>query len=170
MKQQSKSHAKIIIISLLSVIAILAGTVITTGFVLKNSSTDNQTNQQGVVFDSNASAYEETVANDSNDTTGIKVPGYADITALSGTTEFPITLLNPEGNPCNFKFTLSLAETGEKLYTTGLVKPGDAIKGVTLDSPLEKGEYTLVIDIQTSSVDTGAEMNGAQVKTKLTIE
>lgn len=169
MKEQTKNHSKVIIIALLSVLVILAGAGITTGFVLLNSSNNNQSTEQGVVFDSNASAYEQTVASDSNDTSGIKVPGYPDITTASGTTDFPITLLNPEGNPCNFKFTLTIAETGKKLCTTGLVKPGDAIKGVTLDAPLEKGEYTLIIDIATTSVDSGAEMNGAQVQTKLTV-
>ena len=78
--------------------------------------------------------------------------------------------LNPEGNPCNFKFTLSLQETGETLCTTDLVKPGDAIKGVTLDKLIEKGTYTLIINISTYSVDSNSQMNGAQVKSTLTVE
>lgn len=40
------------------------------------------------------------------------------MTISSESTDFPITLLNPEENPCNFKFTLSLQETGETLCTT----------------------------------------------------
>mgnify|MGYP000379858219 FL=1 len=98
------------------------------------------------------------------------IPGYPDMTISSESTDFPITLLNPEENPCNFKFTLSLQETGETLCTTDLVKPGDAIKGVTLDKPIEKGTYTLIINISTYSVDSNSQMNGAQVKSTLTVE
>ena len=79
-------------------------------------------------------------------------------------------MLNPKGNLCNFKFTLTLADTGENICTTNLVKPGDAIKGVTLDKALKKGEYTLLVNIATYSTADNSEMNGAQVKTKLTVE
>ena len=128
----------------------------------------NYDSSQGVVLDNNASSVAETTSPE-NSSQGIKIPGYADIEINSGVTNFPITLLNPSGNPCYFKFTLSLKETGEKLGSTDYVKPGDSINGIELSTPLEQGEYTLDINIQTKSLDTQEAMNGASVQTKLKV-
>ncbi len=140
MEDKSK-NLKVLVIVLIAVIAIFAAVGITMGVLLMNnnsSQTQDTAKQQGVVFDSDASHYEQEVSNADGAEQGIKIPGYPDMTISSESTDFPITLLNPEENPCNFKFTLSLQETGETLCTTDLVKPGDAIKGVTLDKPIEK--------------------------------
>lgn len=172
MEDKSK-NLKVLVIVLIAVIAIFAAVGITMGVLLMNnnsSQTQDTAKQQGVVFDSDASHYEQEVSNADGAEQGIKIPGYPDMTISSESTDFPITLLNPEENPCNFKFTLSLLETGETLCTTDLVKPGDAIKGVTLDKPIEKGTYTLIINISTYSVDSNSQMNGAQVKSTLTVE
>lgn len=128
----------------------------------------NYDNSQGIILDNGASSVSETTSSE-NSSQGIKVPGYADIEIDSGITNFPITLLNPSGNPCYFKFTLLLDETGEELGTTDYVKPGEAIKGLELSSPLKQGEYTLDINIQTKSLDTQEAMNGASVQTKLKV-
>lgn len=138
--------------------------------MLNSAEQDSGTQQNGIVFDENASHYDATIKDEDKKSGGIKIPGYADISFTSDSTDFPITLLNPEGNPCNFKFTLTLKETGEELCTTKLVKPGDAICGVTLDQTLSKGDYTLLINISTFNIENGTEMNGAQVKTNLTVE
>lgn len=168
----SKISSKKIIAVLIVLIVVLISAGIISVVCLMNSSSEQQNdtaNLSGVVFDNNASHYEETVADKGGEKTGIKVPGYSDITISSDSDNIPITLLNPEGNPCNFKFTLEIAETGEILCTTDYVKPGDAIKGVELNNRIPKGSYTLIINIKTASLDTGAEMNGAQVKTKLEV-
>ncbi|WP_294465389.1 hypothetical protein [uncultured Ruminococcus sp.] len=169
-KSESKK-SKAIIISLIIFIFVLVCVSAALAFVVLNN-TDNEQNQaqQGVVFDGNAYHYEETIKDENSGSNGIKIPGYPDITFTSDSTDFPITLLNPEGNPCNFKFTLSLKETGEEICATDLVKPGDAISGVKLKNTIAKGEYTLLIDISTFDSESGGEMNGAQVQTKLTVE
>lgn len=169
MKENTK-NSKPIIIVLTAIIILLIGAGVTVGIIMFNGNNQTEQQSQGVVFDNNASHYEKDVENKGGSDSGIKVPGYSDITVDTGTTDFPITLLNPKDNPCNFKFTLTLADTNENLCTTNLVKPGDAIKGVTLDKPLEKGEYTLLVNIATYSTDNNTEMNGAQVKTKLTVK
>lgn len=168
----SKTNSKKIIAVLIVLIVILAAAGITIVAYLINASPNQQNNSanlSGVVFDNNASHYDETVADRGGEELGIKIPGYSNITIPSDSDNIPITLLNPEGNPCNFKFTLEVEETGEKLCTTDYVKPGDAINGAALNNALPKGSYTLIINIKTSSVDTGAEMNGAQVKTHLDV-
>lgn len=168
----SKTNSKKIIAVLIVLIAVLVSAGITIVAYLLNVSPNQQNdsaNLSGVVFDSNASHYDETVVDRGVEESGIKIPGYADIAISSDSDNIPITLLNPEGNPCNFKFTLEIEETGEKLCTTDYVRPGDAINGAELNSTLPKGSYILIINIKTSSVDTGAEMNGAQVKTRLDV-
>ena len=111
-KREDKSkNSKVLVIVLIAVIAILAAVGITMGVLLINnnsSQTQDTAKQQGVVFDSDASHYEQEVSNAGGAEQGIKIPGYPDMTISSESTDFPITLLNPEGNPCNFKFTLSL--------------------------------------------------------------
>lgn len=171
MVKSERKKSKTIIISLIIFIFVLVCVSAALAFVVLNNS-DNEQNQaqQGVVFDGNAYHYEETIKDESSGSNGIKIPGYPDITFTSDSTDFPITLLNPEGNPCNFKFTLSLKETGEEICTTDLVKPGDAISGVKLKNTIDKGEYTLLINISTFNAESGGEMNGAQVQTKLTVE
>lgn len=170
MMKENTVKTKTIITVLTAIIVLLIGAGVTVGIIMYNSNSQPTQQSQGVVFDNNASHYEKTVENKGGNDSGIKVPGYPDITVNSGTKDFPITLLNPKGNPCNFKFTLTLADTGENICTTNLVKPGDAIKGVTLDKALKKGEYTLLVNIATYSTADNSEMNGAQVKTKLTVE
>ena len=167
--ENKKSRTIIVLLIALIFILFCVGTALT--FVLLNNNAGEQEQaQQGVVFDSNASHYDGTVKNESSGSSGIKIPGYADSTFTSDSTDFPITLLNPEGNPCNFKFTLSIKETGEELFASDLVKPGDAISGVQLNNTIDKGEYTLLIKISTYNSESGSEMNGAQVTTKLTVE
>lgn len=170
MMKENTVKTKTIITVLTAIIVLLIGAGVTVGIILLNSSSQPTQQSQGVVFDNNASHYEKAVENKGGNDSGIKVPGYPDITVNSGTKDFPITLLNPKGNPCNFKFTLTLADTGENICTTNLVKPGDAIKGVTLDKTLKKGEYILLVNIATYSTADNSEMNGAQVKTKLTVK
>lgn len=163
----TKSRTVIITLFVIVIILILSGAI---GLMLFNNSNQQESVQpQGVVFDSDAEPYEEEVKDESNGSSGIKIPGYPDITFTSDSKDFPITLLNPDGNPCNFKFTLTLKETNETLCTTDLVKPGNAINGVELNNYIPEGTYTLLINISTYDVDSGAEMNGAQVKTNLII-
>ena len=163
----TKNRTVIITLFVIVIALVLFGA---TGFIIFNNSNQQETTQaQGIVFDSHAEPYEEEIKDESSGSSGIKIPGYSDITFTSDSKEFPITLLNPEGNPCNFKFTLTLQETDETLCTTDLVKPGDAIKGVELNDCIPEGTYTLLINISTYDVDSGAEMNGAQVKANLTV-
>lgn len=168
MKENKKS--KYIIILLIAVIVVLIATGSVLGFMLYKSNQQTNSSSEGIVFDNNASHYEKNTLQSSENSTGIKVPGYPDITISSESDNIPITLLNPKDNPCNFKFTLVLEETGEELASTGLVKPGDAVNGVDLQEMIPKGEYTLLINISTYDLKTGASMNGAQVKTNLTSE
>ena len=98
---------------------------------------------------------------------GIKIPGYPSITIAKDTTEVKMALLNPEGNPCYFKFTIVLKDTGETIFESKYVPPGDAITDVTLTKPLAEGEYNATIQISTIALDQETPLNGANVETIL---
>ena len=101
---------------------------------------------------------------------GIKIPGYPSITIPANQQEVTVALLNPEGNPCYFTFVLLLKDTGEVLYTSKLVPPGQVISSITLSRALSAGEYNAVIRISTASLEDGSAMNGANVETVLIVQ
>ncbi len=98
---------------------------------------------------------------------GIKIPGYPSITIPANTETVTVALLNPEGNPCYFKFRLVLNDTNEVLYESKLVQPGDAITEITMSKALSAGEYNATIEISTLSLDGETPLNGANVETVL---
>ena len=101
---------------------------------------------------------------------GIKIPGYPSITLPANQQTVNMALLNPEGNPCYFTFELVLKDTGETLYKSKLVPPGQAITEVTLARELPAGEYAATIKITTTSLEDGSAMNGANVETVLIVK
>ena len=167
--EEKKSNKKSIILILI-LLAVSAAIISTAVYFMTKNIESPQSNESGIVFEKTAVDYDYTVPEEEAQSPGIKVPGYADMAISSESCDFPITLLNPEGNPCYFAFTLSIEETGKTIYTSDYVQPGQAIKGITLEEPLEKGEYTLLIEIATTSIETNASMNGAEVRAGLTVE
>lgn len=97
----------------------------------------------------------------------ITICGFTEWNVKAGETEkLPISLKNPEGNPCYFTFIITL-EDGTVLYQSDHVPPGNEIKRITINEPLEKGTYTAYVSILTNELETGAKMNSAD--TKITI-
>ena len=101
---------------------------------------------------------------------GIKIPGYPSITLPKDQQTVNVALLNPEGNPCYFTFELVLKESGETLYKSKLVPPGQAITEITMSRALSAGEYDATIKITTTSMADGSAMNGANVETVLIVK
>ena len=101
---------------------------------------------------------------------GIKIPGYPSITLPKDQKTVNVALVNPEGNPCYFTFTLVLKDTGETLYQSKLVPPGKAITEITMSKALPAGEYPATIQITTTSLEDGSAMNGANVETVLIVK
>ena len=101
---------------------------------------------------------------------GIKIPGYPSITLPKDQQTVNVALLNPEGNPCYFTFELVLKDTGETLYQSKLVPPGQAITEITMTKAFSAGEYNATIKITTTSLEDGSAMNGANVETVLIVK
>ena len=120
-------------------------------------------------LDENAGEYTGEVPKsaDSSEAVGIKIPGYPSITIAKDTEDVTMALLNPEGNPCYFKFEIALKDKDETIFESKYVKPGDCIYDVHLTKPLAEGEYPAVIKITTIALDGETPLNGANVETVL---
>ena len=121
-----------------------------------------------VDIDPNAGKWEGSKPEDKGgETKGIKIPGYPSITIAADTKNVTMALLNPEDNPCYFKFQIVLKDNDETIYESKYVEPGKAISDVELTRPLSQGEYEATIKITTLSLDGKTPLNGANVETVL---
>ena len=121
-----------------------------------------------IELDENAGEYTgEKPKDQGGEEVGIKIPGYPSITIAKDTEDVQMALMNPEGNPCYFKFELVLKDSGETIFESKYVKPGDCIYDVYLNKPLAEGEYPATIKISTISLDGETPLNGANVETVL---
>ncbi len=133
------------------------------------TSAQSDGSKPSIELDENAGAYtgEKPQDKSGESAVGIKIPGYPSITIKKDSQDVTMALLNPEGNPCYFKFVIALKDTDETLFESKYVKPGDCIYDVHLNKPLAEGEYPAVIKISTISLDGEPPLNGANVETVL---
>ena len=134
-----------------------------------SSAADTGSRSAGIDLDPNAGEYTGELPKDKSDESavGIKISGYPSVTIAKNTQDVKMALLNPEGNPCYFKFVIALKENDEVIYESKYVQPGDCIYDVHLNKPLAEGEYPAVIKISTIALDGETPLNGANVETVL---
>ncbi len=107
----------------------------------------------------------------SADPSGITLPGYPALTFPANSKKVALELPNPGGNPCYFRYTLTIVETGEEIYESELLEPGKMLETLTLNNSLARGTYTLRIEIDTFSLADGTTpMNGGVQEVKLTVK
>lgn len=100
----------------------------------------------------------------------IKIAGFSSWHISAGQTEnIPIVLKNPEGNPCYFSFSIVLTDTDEVIYQSDMVPPGEAIRRVNISKPLSAGTHSARIQIRTNELETGREMNSANLNLTITV-
>ena len=178
----SKNDAQIVISKKTLVIALLVLLLLLAGIValavnwntwFGGGAAQGPSFNPGADIDENAGAWNGQQLPDKTDdapAVGIKIPGYPSITLPKDQQTVHVALLNPEGNPCYFTFTLVLKENGEVLYQSKLVPPGQAITEITMSKALAAGEYAATIQITTTSLVDGSAMNGANVETILIVK
>ncbi len=104
-------------------------------------------------------------------TRGIKIPGYTTIPIAANTKDVDIELYNPEENEVHFQITFVLNETGETIYESKLIEPGQHLYHITLEKALEPGEHPITMQYSTFSADdTFTPKNGASVECVLKAE
>ena len=138
------------------------------GDKIGETSLADSSSHSGIELDENAGQYTgEKPKDQGGEEVGIKIPGYPSITIAKDTEDVQMALMNPEGNPCYFKFELVLKDSGETIFESKYVKPGDCIYDVHLNKSLAEGEYPATIKISTISLDGETPLNGANVETVL---
>ena len=138
--------------------------------LLRGCEADAGTNPvKGVQLQENTVAWDGELPNlTGGEAKGIQLPGYGEITVMQGDTTLKITLVNPEGNPCYFRYRLELPDSGTVLYESDLIEPGRAVKEISLEHLPDVGDYNLDINIDTYSLEDGVTaMNGGVCSTVL---
>lgn len=110
------------------------------------------------------------LASYASENSGTKVPGYSHLYFPADSEKIPITLWNPEGNECLFRFTLTLEEENDILYTSDFIEPGMALEEITLNHSLSPGDYRLLIQIEPYTMDKTTPLNRANVTADLTVQ
>lgn len=103
---------------------------------------------------------------------GVAIPGWGKMSIPAGETQVSTSMQNPEANSGWYylTFELRLKDTDEVLFTTGLIPPGQYCNQVTLNRPLEAGEYAAVIHVQPYRISDQSPTNSADMETVLIVE
>lgn len=97
-------------------------------------------------------------------------PGFTTWYIPAGKTQKISTYLtNPDGNPGYFEYKIYLKDTGELLYKSDMVKPGNTLKKINLNKALNVGNYDAVIHVFSYEPNTGEPMNSYKFKVKLIV-
>ena len=155
-----KSFVKAYIVPVL-LLLLLAGLILGSFWYLKEDDIPG--------LDESAIAYHvEGVKN--TDPSQIMMPGFGTITMDAGSTTVHAALANPEGNPCYFKYQISLSDTGDQIYESGWIEPGMAVAEWNISEELPEGEYPIYILVQTGSLENYEEgMNRGVVNATLVV-
>lgn len=92
-------------------------------------------------------------------------PEFADSTAAG-----PLFIENPDTNRYLMRVTIQLYETGEVIYKTAAIKPGQGIGQDKLLKHLKPGEHKALAVIMALNPDTGETAGSAQAEMKLIIK
>lgn len=121
-------------------------------------------------LDQAAIAYQMPNGVKNEDPSRIMMP-FFDVIQITNQGQGKVALLNPEGNECYFKYTLTLDKTGQTVYESGLIQPGMAVTEWYLNGKLAPGEYTGTLQIETSELqDYTQQANGSNFTVKVIVE
>lgn len=119
----------------------------------------------GIQFEDDQFRTEATQAAES-----ISIPGFDAWTIPRGRTKVDTHFYNPENNNCYFILTVTLDDTGETIYESKYLKPGQHLYEVELLTAMEAGTYSATLHYSTFSTDDLTPMNGAQLPFQLIVE
>lgn len=157
-----KSSRKIIVIPIVLALLILAGII--GGIVAVNQNTKS-------FLDTAAISYQMPNGMKNENPNEIMIPVFTELVRPSGSNKVVAGLVNPEGNPCYFQYSIYLKENEQLLYESKWIEPGIAIMEFEIAEQLQAGEYPIEIRIKTGSLsDVEVEMNGGEIDAVLRIE
>ena len=163
-QKKKKKRQWIILAAVLVILAAAAGLFLTFGTRRENP------DGKGIVLEEGAEDWDGEMKDMSEGQTGIKIPGYGEITVPAGETTWKITLANPEENTCYFKYTVTIDDSENPIYESDLIEPGKAVREFEVTEPLEAGDYEIHLNISTYAMDEElTPLNGAVVKAVLRV-
>lgn len=113
---------------------------------------------------------DQTWSQSENASEKISIPGFETWSIDAGSTKAVTNFYNPESNSCYFVIRVVLDETGETLYESKYMKPGQHLYEVELQKAMEAGSYAATLHYSAySSVDM-TPLNGADIPFKLVVK
>ncbi len=101
----------------------------------------------------------------------ISIPGIKSLTVAENSTTASVDLYNPNKNECYFRISILLKDSGEQIYQSDLVLPGQHIYEIQLSAALSAGEYEAILHYDAYTMDGSyTELNGADVSFTLIVE
>lgn len=88
----------------------------------------------------------------------------SDIYMENGESEAEVRIENVPGNQYAMGVTITLDDTGEAIYTSGLIEPNYHVQTVKLDKILDKGNYKATAIFNAYELDTEEEVGTASAK------
>lgn len=168
-----------VVITVVACMVILGGIVLVGLSYRSNPSGGSQQSSGGgkeasdkLQVDPSAGEYVAPVAQESEDGGGIAIPGWGYISIPANETEIEVDFPNPEANDGKYylSFELRLKDSGEVLYTSGLVPPGKTIQHITLSRGLDEGTHKAVVHVQPYKMDEEqTPTNNADMETDLVV-
>ncbi len=92
-----------------------------------------------------------------------------DLVMNKDTKEVTLNISNDADNAYNIKVTLQL-DSGETLYESDMLVPGETLGTVTLDTDLTEGEYSVFVLLDSYSSSSGELVSGVVYTRTLTVE
>ena len=159
--QKSSKGLMITIIVLLAVIIVGGGIC---AFLFMTGAFTQQEVTGGVGFDPSATDIQNEVS-----LPGVAIPGWSKMTIPANTRDIAVDFFNPEANSGYYSMTfeLSLEDTGEVLFTSGLILPGKRLTTITLHAPVPAGEYNAILTVQPYTIAGMEPTNNLQSRMKL---
>lgn len=126
---------------------------------------------EGVDLDKSAISYQMPNGMKNENPEEIMMPVFSELKMAKGSDEIAVGLVNPEGNPCYFKYSILLKEDNKKLYESKWIEPGNAVVEIKLTQTLKTGSYPIIIKIDTGSLDdVETALNGGEIDAVLKVE
>lgn len=95
---------------------------------------------------------------------------YTEPVFYKGDEEAQFLIGNPEVNWQGMRVAVVLDDTGETIYTTKVLKPGETIEKVKLDKVLDRGIYSATAVISAIDLDTENEIGQVAAALKIRIK
>ena len=166
MRDKIKNH-KGIFTAVLILLLLLVGVV--TAIIIMNI--NNQGPVTSVDHHFEQGQTKETAKSSDTDDPGIKIPGYTTIKIPANQKEVEVVVTNPNENKVYFQVSFLITKTGEQIYKSKLIKPGDSLYKIKLDKALKAGKYDITVKYDTFAMDADyTPMNGATLNCSLIAE